>query len=248
MNILVTGASSGFGYAIAEVFAEAGHNVIACARRFERLQALQNKWGKRIYPLVLDVQETAAISKALEQLPEAWRVIDVLVNNAGLSLDLSPAHQCQIADWETMINTNVHGLVAMTHAIVPQMVQRQRGHIINIGSVAGTYPYPGGNVYGATKAFVAQFSLNLRADLVAHQVRVTNIEPGLCETEFSMVRFKGNAERADAVYANVEALSAKDIADTVFWVAMLPPHVNVNRLEIMPTAQSFSGLHIERRS
>ncbi|MFQ1047036.1 SDR family oxidoreductase [Avibacterium paragallinarum] len=247
MAILITGASAGFGKAMCEVFINAGYKVIGAARRLEKLTALQNELGENFYPLQMDMNNLTQISTALSQLPEDFQEIDLLVNNAGLALGLEPAHQANFEDWLTMINTNIVGLTYLTRQILPQMVARKLGHIINLGSIAGTYPYPGGNVYGATKAFVEQFSLNLRADLAGTNVRVTNVEPGLCGgTEFSNVRFKGDDEKAASVYANVQPIQPIDIANTVLWIYQQPPHVNINRIEIMPVAQSFSALNVVR--
>jgi len=198
-------------------------------------------------PLVLDVTDKQSITQALASLPSAWQEIDVLINNAGLALGLEPAHQVALEDWETMIDTNVKGLVTMTRFLLPAMVKRGSGTIINLGSIAGAYPYPGGNVYGATKAFVDQFTLNLRADLVGTGVRATNLAPGLCGgTEFSNVRFKGNDDAAAKVYEGTTPLTAKDIAEAAFWVATLPAHVNINYLELMPTCQGFGPLNVKR--
>ncbi|AZI13987.1 SDR family oxidoreductase [Avibacterium paragallinarum] len=247
MAILITGASAGFGKAMCEVFINAGYKVIGAARRLEKLTALQNELGENFYPLQMDMNNLTQISTALSQLPEDFQEIDLLVNNAGLALGLEPAHQANFEDWLTMINTNIVGLTYLTRQILPQMVARKLGHIINLGSIAGTYPYPGGNVYGATKAFVEQFSLNLRADLAGTNVRVTNVEPGLCGgTEFSNVRFKGDDEKAASVYANVQPIQPIDIANTILWIYQQPPHVNINRIEIMPVAQSFSALNVVR--
>jgi len=200
-----------------------------------------------LHPVELDVCDAQAVVNLPASLPEEWREIDLLVNNAGLALGLERAHEANFDDWQTMIDTNVTGLARVTHAFLPGMVARKRGHIINMGSIAGTYPYPGGNVYGATKAFVAQFSLNLRADLAGTGIRVTDIQPGLCGgTEFSQVRFRGDEQKAASVYAGVEPISPEDIAETVSWISSLPAHFNVNAIEIMPTAQSFAALHVAR--
>ncbi|MER5261881.1 SDR family NAD(P)-dependent oxidoreductase [Actinosynnema sp. NPDC002837] len=242
MIVLVTGASSGFGAAITRRFAAAGARVVAAARRVERIPA-----GSRILPLALDVRDPEAVRHAVATLPAAYADIDVLVNNAGLALGLDPAHRADLTDWDRMLDTNCRGLVHCTRAVLPGMVARDRGHVINIGSIAGTYPYPGGNVYGATKAFVRQFSLNLRADLHGSAVRVTCVEPGLCEgTEFSLVRFAGDQPRAAAVSRGTAALTADDIAATVEWVTAQPPHVNVNTIELMPVSQSFAPLAVHR--
>ncbi|MFZ7217727.1 SDR family oxidoreductase [Avibacterium avium] len=247
MAILITGASAGFGKAMCEVFIKAGYKVIGAARRLEKLEKLQAELGENFFPLQMDMNNLSEINTALSKLPEAFQQIDLLINNAGLALGLEPAHQANFDDWLTMINTNIVGLTYLTRKVLPQMVERQQGHIINLGSIAGTYPYPGGNVYGATKAFVEQFSLNLRADLAGTKVRVTNVEPGLCGgTEFSNVRFKGDDRKAASVYANVHPIEPIDIANTVLWIYQQPAHVNINRIEIMPVAQSFSALNVVR--
>lgn len=249
MIILVTGATAGFGESITRRFVSNGHKVIATGRRQERLQALQQELGDAVLTLALDVRDRTAIEKALNELPAEWRDIDILVNNAGLALGLEPAQKASLDDWETMIDTNNKGLVYMTHAVLPGMVERNRGHIINIGSIAGSWPYAGGNVYGATKAFVRQFSLNLRADLQKTALRVTDIEPGLVGgTEFSNVRFKGDDAKAQQAYDNANALTPEDVTEAVWWVANLPKHVNINTMEIMPVSQSFAGLTVNRES
>ncbi|MFP2504803.1 MULTISPECIES: bifunctional NADP-dependent 3-hydroxy acid dehydrogenase/3-hydroxypropionate dehydrogenase YdfG [Buttiauxella] len=247
MIILVTGATAGFGESITRRFVQQGHKVIATGRRHERLQELKEELGDSIITLQLDVRNRAAIEQAMEQLPAEWRNIDILVNNAGLALGMEPAHKADPDDWETMIDTNNKGLVYMTRAVLPGMVERNRGHIINIGSTAGSWPYAGGNVYGATKAFVRQFSLNLRADLHKTAIRVTDIEPGLVGgTEFSNVRFKGDDGKVEKTYENANALTAEDVTEAVWWVATLPKHVNINTLEMMPVSQSFAGLSVHR--
>ncbi len=247
MIVFVTGASAGFGAAIARRFVQDGHRVVATARRIDRLQALADELGEALLPLELDVRDREAVAAVPAALPAGFAEVDLLVNNAGLALGIEPAQQASLDDWQTMIDTNCTGLVQVTHALLPGMVERKRGHVINIGSVAGSWPYAGGNVYGATKAFVRQFSLNLRADLHGTGVRVTDVEPGLCGgTEFSNVRFHGDDARAANVYANVQPLTAEDIANSVHWIATQPAHVNVNRIELMPVAQSFAGLAIHR--
>lgn len=250
MIVFVTGASSGFGAAIARRFAAAGNRVIAAGRRMERLEALADEFGRdRVLPLVLDVRDRDAVSAAVNGLPEDHRDIDLLVNNAGLALGREPAQKADLADWDAMVDTNVKGLMYMTHAVLPGMVARDRGHVINLGSTAGVYPYPGGNVYGATKAFVRQFSLNLRADLLGTAVRVTDIAPGMVGgTEFSSVRFKGDQNKVDAIYKGANALTPDDIAEAVFWTATLPARMNVNFLEVMPVTQSFGPLAIHRQA
>ncbi len=247
MIVFVTGASAGFGAAIARRFVVEGHRVVAAGRRADRLDALAEELGPSVLPFVLDVTDRAATEAVATDLPAGFAAIDVLVNNAGLALGLEPAQAANLDDWETMIDTNVKGLTRMTRALLPGMVERGRGHVVNIGSIAGQFPYPGGNVYGASKAFVDQFSLNLRADLLGTQVRVTNIEPGLCGgTEFSNVRFKGDDDKAAKIYDGTEPLTADDIADTVFWVASRPPHVNINSVQLMPICQSFGPMVIRR--
>ncbi|ACY84563.1 bifunctional NADP-dependent 3-hydroxy acid dehydrogenase/3-hydroxypropionate dehydrogenase YdfG [Edwardsiella piscicida] len=247
MNVFITGATAGFGAAIARKFIRHGHHVIAAGRRLERLEALRDELGDTLTVVQLDVRNRAAIQDAIAHLTPVQRTIDLLVNNAGLALGLEPAHQADIDDWETMIDTNVKGVVNMTRALLPEMVARNAGHIINIGSTAGSWPYAGGNVYGATKAFVRQFSLGLRADLHGTRIRVSDIEPGLVGgTEFSSVRFKGDEQRVTRTYQDAHALTADDIAEAVFWVATLPPHVNINTMEMMPVSQSFSPLAVYR--
>jgi 3-hydroxy acid dehydrogenase/malonic semialdehyde reductase len=246
--ILVTGATSGFGEAIARTFAGLGWRVLATGRRTARLDRLQAELGaNKLFPLVLDVRDRRAVAETIARVEQEHASIDVLVNNAGLALGLGPAHQAELDEWETMIDTNVKGLVFVTRSILPGMVSRGRGHVVNIGSTAGSYPYPGGNVYGATKAFVRQFSLNLRADLLGTGVRVTDIAPGLSGgTEFSQTRFRGDADRAAGVYQDTEPLTAGDIAEAVRWVVTLPKHVNVNALELMPVCQAAGPLAVHR--
>ena len=247
MIVFVTGASAGFGAAIARTFVKGGHRVIATARRKDRLLALSQELGDALLPVELDVRDEAAIESAIASLPEPFSQIDVLVNNAGLALGLEPAHRASLDDWNSMIDTNCKGLVTVTHALLPGMVERNRGHVFNLSSIAASYPYPGGNVYGATKAFVRQFSLNLRADLAGTALRVTDIEPGLCGgTEFSNVRFKGDDTKAASVYKDVQPLTAEDIADSIYWIATRPAHVNINAIEMMPVAQSFGPLTVHR--
>ena len=245
-TILVTGASSGFGAAIARRFATAGSRVVAAARRPDRLKDLAAELGPQLLPVPLDVRDRGAVADVIGGLPAQFAEIDVLVNNAGAALGLSPAQDADLDDWEQMIDTNCKGLAYCTRAILPGMVARRRGHVVNLGSVAASYPYPGGNAYGGTKAFVRQFSLNLRSDLHGTGVRVTCIEPGMADTEFSLVRFAGDQARADAVYAGMQPLTADDIAESVYWTATLPPHVNVNTIELMPVAQSFAAFQVNR--
>lgn len=250
MIVLITGATSGFGRAIARRFARDGHRIIAAGRRAERLASLRDEIGEACAAtLTLDVRDRPAVDRAVSSLPPELAAIDLLVNNAGLALGLEPAQEASIDDWERMVDTNVKGLMAMTRAVLPGMVARDRGQIINIGSTAGNWPYRGGNVYGGTKAFVHQFSLNLRTDLLGTRVRVTVVEPGLTAgTEFSQVRFHGDDARAAQVYDNTEPLTAEDVAETVHWIASLPAHVNVNVIELMPVRQAFAGLAVSRQS
>lgn len=250
-TVLVTGATAGFGEATARRFLAHGHKVIAVGRRAERLEsfkhALPVEQQRKLLNLVLDVCDSAQVDVLASNLPAEFSKVTVLVNNAGLALGLEPAYQAKISDWDQMIDTNIKGLVHMTRAFLPGMVERKCGHVINVGSVAGTYPYPGSNVYGSTKAFVKQFSLNLRADLIDTPLRVTCVEPGLSSgTEYSNVRFKGDDAKAEKVYEGVHALSADDIAEAIYWTASLPAHVNINALEIMPVQQSFAGTSLHR--
>jgi len=249
MIVMITGATAGFGMETARRMVAAGHRVIATGRRSDRLQALADELGDQVLWRVMDVSDRDSVQSTVAQLPPEWSEIDVLVNNAGLALGIEPAYQASLDDWETMIDTNCRGLVTVTRQVLPGMVARGRGLVVNIGSTAGTYPYPGGNVYGATKAFVDQFTLNLRADVVGTGVRATNIAPGLCGgTEFSQVRFKGDQSRVDKVYEGTQPLTAGDIADTILWLTNLPPHVNINYIEMMPSCQAFSPLTIKRKS
>ncbi len=248
LTVLITGASSGFGEACAHHFAALGARLIICARRKQRIETLAQKLAESTDVLAesLDVRDKQAVANFIDQLPEAWRSIDVLVNNAGLALGLESADSASLDDWDTMIDTNIKGLNYMTRAVLPGMVQRGKGHIINIGSIAGSYAYPGGNAYGGTKAYVQQFSRNLRADLVGKNIRVTNIEPGLAETEFSVVRFHGDIDKAQNVYQGTHPLFADDIARTVVWAATQPEHVNINAIEVMPTCQAWGPLMVHK--
>jgi 3-hydroxy acid dehydrogenase/malonic semialdehyde reductase len=246
-TVFVTGASAGFGAAIARAYAAQGARLILCGRRRDRLEALAQELAPLSHILVLDVRDRAGVTEAIAALPAPFACIDVLVNNAGLALGLEPAHAADLDDWEAMIDTNVKGLMYVTRAVLPGMVARDRGHVVNISSIAGTYPYPGGNAYGASKAAVTQFSLNLIADLIKTRVRVTNIEPGLCGgSEFSLVRFKGDAEAAAKVYDGTTPLSSEDVAEAVVWATSLPAHVNINRIEMMPVSQAPAGLTVYR--
>jgi len=247
LTVLITGATAGFGNAIARRFVRDGHRVIATGRRTDRLDAMAAELGAAVLPIPLDVTDGPAVAGLPGSLPPGWQEVDVLVNNAGLALGTALAQVADMADWDTMVATNVTGLIRLTHALLPGMVARNRGHVINISSTAATYPYPGGNVYGASKAFVTQFSLNLKADLVGTGVRVTDLEPGLVGgSEFSAVRFGGDAAKAAAVYAGTTPLSPDDIAEAVAWVVALPAHVNINRMEMMPTCQAPGPMVIKR--
>lgn len=245
-TVFITGATSGFGAATVERFASAGWRVVATGRRAERLQPLVERFGAdALHAAAFDIRDGDALQAALDALPDAFRGIDLLVNNAGLALGTAPAQRADLAQWRQMIDTNITALAALTHALLPTLVER-RGTIVNVSSIAGSYPYRGGNVYGGTKAFVTQFSLGLRADLHGTGVRVTSIEPGLAETEFTLVRTGGDQGASDTLYAGVQPITAGDIAETIWWVANLPPHLNVNRLELMPVNQSFAGFQIHR--
>lgn len=243
---LITGATSGFGAAAARRFVAGGWKVVATGRRGERLQALVDELGAgNVHAAAFDVRDEAAMHAALDALPEGFRCIDLLVNNAGLALGTQPAQKASLDDWRTMIDTNVTALVAITHRLLPQLIER-KGAIVNIGSIAGSYPYPGGNTYGGTKAFVKQFSLGLRSDLHGTGVRVTDIEPGMAETEFTVVRTHGDQAASDKLYAGAYPMTAEDIAEQIWYVANLPSHLNINRLEIMPVTQSFGGFQVRR--
>lgn len=246
--VLVTGATAGIGRAVAERYHEIGATVLLVGRRSERLEEITSALGERAHSFALDVTESAKVEQFWESLPSELRAIDILVNNAGCAFGVAPAWQANPRDWDAMVDLNITSLLRLTRLVLPGMVERDRGHIVNLGSVAGTYPYPGGNVYGATKAFVEQFSLNLRCDLHGKNVRVTNIEPGLVETEFSMVRFGGDEEKAAAVYQGIEAMTGEDIAETVVWCTSMPQRVNVNRVELMATMQTPAGFRFERQT
>lgn len=247
-TILITGATSGFGKACAERFAEMGWQLILCGRREERLEELKQQLSQKV-PVHLasfDVRDRNAVEEMVKAIPENFAAVDVLLNNAGLALGLSPSHETDLDEWDVMVDTNIKGLMYMTRFVLPGMVERKTGHVVNIGSIAGNWPYPGGNTYGASKAFVKQFSHNLRSDVHGSGVRVTNIEPGLAETEFSIVRFGGNVEKAASVYEGLQPLTGADIAETVWWAISQPAHVNINRIEVMPTCQSCAALNIHK--
>ena len=244
---IVTGATSGFGRAIVRRFVLAGVRVVATGRRTTLLNSLSEELQpNRILPITLDVRDEAAVFRMMEQLPANWSEIDILINNAGLARGLSSAHEANIEDWNEMVDANCKGLMYVTRAVTEGMVRRHNGHVVNIGSVAGTYPYFGGNIYGATKAFVHHFSLNLRADLVANNIRVTSVEPGAAETEFSLVRFHGDAEKAKATYEGFEPINAENVAEIVEFVVSSPQNININRVEVMARNQSFAGFNFVR--
>jgi len=245
-TVLITGATGGFGEAFCKRFAELGCHIIVHGRNQKKVDALCASLDTQTHALVFDICDKQATLDALNSIPENFQDIDLLINNAGGALGLDKAYEANLDDWEKMIEMNNTSLVRITRTILPDMVKRHKGHIINIGSIAGNWPYPGGNVYNAVKAFVKMFSLSVRADLTGTNVRVTNIEPGIAQTPFSLSRFKGDREKADSVYANTTPLTADDVAETVVWAATLPEHVNVNTLEVMPTKQTFSPLLVER--
>ena len=247
--VFITGATAGFGEAMARRFAAAGHALVLTGRRAERLAKLKSELKVPVHTIELDIRDRKAVEKAAAALPDQFKAVDILINNAGLALGLEPAHKVAMEDWEGMIDTNIKGLLYVTRALLPGMVERDRGHVVNLGSVAGTYPYPGGNVYGGTKAFVHQFSLNLRADLIGSRVRVTSVEPGMAETEFSVVRFKGDASKAKDVYKGLQPMTPDNIAQTIeFITTILPDHVNINTIEMMPVMQAFSPFAVKRES
>lgn len=241
---LITGATAGIGEAAARAFVDAGWHVVGTGRRSDRLDALAGELGERFHPAVFDVRDEAARDAALDALPAPFDAIDLLINNAGLALGLEPAQQASMSNWKTMVDTNVTALISITHKLLPGLVAR-KGAIINLSSVAANYPYPGGNVYAGTKAFVRQFSLDLRADLHGTGVRVTSIEPGMVETEFTLVR-TGSQDTSDKLYGGVDPMTGEDIAETLLWVATLPPHLNINSLELMPVNQSWQGFAVHR--
>jgi 3-hydroxy acid dehydrogenase/malonic semialdehyde reductase len=246
-TILITGATAGFGRACAELFAGKGWKLVLTGRRAERLEELAELLGReRTHTACFDVRNRQAVEQAIDGLPDGFARIDVLVNNAGLALGMSKAYEADLDDWEAMVDTNIKGLLYMTRKLLPGMVQRNGGHIVNVGSVAGDHAYPGVNIYGASKAFVSLFSDGLKADVLGTAVRVTNIEPGLAKTEFSKVRFKGDESKADAVYQGVQALAARDIAEAIYWAVDRPAHVNINRIELMPVCQSCGPFLLHR--
>ena len=243
---LITGAKSGIGDAAARAFVHAGWRVIATGRRRERLDALVAELGRdMVHPACFDVTDADGRDAMLDALPNAFRSIDLLINNAGLALGTASADRADLTQWNMMIATNVSALVSLTHRVLPGLVAR-RGAIINMSSVAATYPYAGGNVYGATKAFVEQFSLGLRSDLHGKGVRVTSVEPGMIETEFTLVRTGGDQRASDTLYRGAQPMTAAEMAATLLWIAELPRHININRIELMPVSQSFAGFQVAR--
>ncbi|AYC31245.1 SDR family oxidoreductase [Pseudomonas cavernae] len=248
-TLFITGATSGFGEACARRFAQAGWSLALTGRREARLQALTDELSALtdVHPLVLDVRDRHGMAAAIASLPAKFDKLTGLINNAGLALGAEPAPQCDLNDWDIMVDTNIKGLLYSTHLLLPRLIAHGRGAgIVNLGSIAGTWPYPGSHVYGASKAFVRQFSLNLRNDLVGTGVRVTDIEPGLCESEFSLVRFGGDQAKYDATYAGAEAIQPEDIAETIHWILTQPAHININSLELMPVSQTWAGFAIDR--
>jgi len=247
-TIFITGATAGFGEAMAKRFAAAGHSLILTGRRSDRLAKLKSELKAPVHTVQLDVTDKNAVNQAVSSLPAEFKAIDVLINNAGLAMGMGPAHTSEMSDWEQMIDTNIKGLIYVTRAILPGMVERDKGHVVNLGSVAGTYPYPGGNVYGGTKAFVHQFSLNLRADLLGSNVRVTSVEPGMAETEFSVVRVTLKTKKDKEAYKGMQPMTPDDIAQTIeFITTILPEHVNINTIEMMPVMQAFSAFAVKRQ-
>ena len=246
-TVFITGATAGFGKAMARRYASAGWKLVLTGRRPERLDELKSSLAPAsVHTICFDIRDRESVRDAVASLPPEFAAIDVLVNNAGLALGTEPAQDCDLDEWETMVDTNIKGLLYITKAILPGMIERNTGHIVNLGSVAGNYPYPGSNTYGGTKAFVKQFSLNLLADLLGTKIRVTNIEPGLCESEFSIVRFRGDKDKADNVYKGTEPILPDDIAEIIYWTTTLPPHININALEVMPVDQAFGPFAIHR--
>jgi len=242
---LITGATAGFGNSSVKEFIDNGWKVVATGRREERLVALKEQFGEALHTLTLDIQNSTQINEAIDSLPSNFKNIDLLINNAGLALGTAAAQECDLEQWNTMVDTNIRGLMSLTHKVLPTLIE-QRGAVINISSVAASYPYPGGNVYGGTKAFVVQFSLGLRSDLHGTGVRVTCVEPGMSETEFTLVRTKGDQSASDKLYEGANPMTGEDIAKTLYWIATLPPHMNINRVELMPVNQSFSPFQVHR--
>lgn len=246
MTVLITGATSGFGMSCAELFSRKGYKTILIGRRKKRLISISKKLKKPSLPLQLDVRDKKEVFRTISKLPKNFKKISVVINNAGLAWGVEPAQDADLKKWETMIDTNCKGLIYMTKAVLPDLIKRNNGHIINIGSVAGTYPYSGGNVYGGTKSFVKQFSLGLKSDLLGTKIRITNIEPGMTNTEFSKIRYSGDKKKADKVYEKMSPLTGLDIAETIYWCVKRPKHVNINSIELMPLQQGFNFFAVSR--
>jgi NADP-dependent 3-hydroxy acid dehydrogenase YdfG len=246
-TVFVTGATSGIGAATCRRFAGAGARVVATGRRAERLEALRGELGDACHTVVLDVRDRAAVEAAVSNLLEPFGAINVLVANAGHGRGMVPAQHADLAEWDDMVATNINGLLYTVHALLPGMIARDEGHVVLVGSIAGDYPYPGGNVYGGSKAFTKQFALGLRADVLGHNVRVTNIEPGMTETEFMLVRFEGDRERRDKVYEGIQPMTPDDVAETIFWSCTLPRHLNINRMQMQPVMQAFGPIAAKRK-
>jgi sulfoacetaldehyde reductase len=248
-TVLITGATSGFGLATAKLFAQHGYRLIITGRRAERLQALSDELSPLtdvfFYPL--DVRSSDDVQAFTKAIPALFKNVAILVNNAGLALGAGPADQAALDDWHTMIDTNVTGLVNVTHSLLPILREQPSASIINLASIASNWSYPGSHVYGASKAFVAQFSRNLRSDFAGSNIRVTSLEPGLSESEFSLVRFKGDKEKYDQIYNNAHALQPEDIANIILWIAQQPAHININSLEVMPTSQAWDNFKIVKK-
>jgi 3-hydroxy acid dehydrogenase/malonic semialdehyde reductase len=247
-SVLITGASSGFGEACAKKYSQAGRRVVLAARRGEKIQALSDSLAGPSLPVTLDVRDRSEVVARLQSLPAEFADVDILINNAGLALGLNSAEEADLDHWDTMVDTNIKGLMYVSRTVLPGMVARGRGHVVNVGSVAASWPYPGGNSYGGTKAFVQQFSRNLRADLTGKNIRVSVIEPGMCETEFSLVRFDGDEAKAAAVYDGMQPLTGADVAEMIYWITSVPAHVNVNQLEVMPVSQAWSPFAVHRET
>ena len=246
MIVLITGATSGIGKSCAELFSKKGYKIILIGRRKKRLISISKKLKKPSLPLQLDVRDKKEVFRTISKLPKNFKKISVVINNAGLAWGVEPAQDADLKKWETMIDTNCKGLIYMTKAVLPDLIKRNNGHIINIGSVAGTYPYSGGNVYGGTKSFVKQFSLGLKSDLLGTKIRITNIEPGMTNTEFSKIRYSGDKKKADKVYEKMSPLTGLDIAETIYWCVERPKHVNINSIELMPLQQGFNFFAVSR--
>ena len=246
MIVLITGATSGIGKSSAEFFSKKGYKTILIGRRKKRLISISKKLKKPSLPLQLDVRDKKEVFRTISKLPKNFKKISVIINNAGLAWGVEPAQDADLKKWETMIDTNCKGLINMTKAVLPDLIKRNNGHIINIGSVAGTYPYSGGNVYGGTKSFVKQFSLGLKSDLLGTKIRITNIEPGMTNTEFSKIRYSGDKKKADKVYEKMSPLTGLDIAETIYWCVERPKHVNINSIELMPLQQGFNFFAVSR--